>query len=209
MLTFNMAGNLTPSKCFSLTFNLLVLLGFLAANASSAFGDEELLGNFGYEGEESAYPNQFEETRSAEPGEEGDLRNHELQYQWRQYPSYGKRNRYGHYQQYYPVRPQPNYGTCRDAPQCKACKAPKVPSYQPSARSVRVETRAWEYQFDEDSAHAEYELRYYVTRYPYPKPSLPQCNKECKVDIPKVPVKKPYFNPAAQYSPPGYGGYGR
>ncbi|KZS16589.1 Uncharacterized protein APZ42_017147 [Daphnia magna] len=205
-LTLKMAGNLTRSNCLSLMFSLLVL-GFFAASASSAFSEEELRGYFDYEGEESANPNQFEETRSAESGEEDDLRYHELQYRWKQYPSYVKNGRYRPYPQLIAVQPQPYYGTCRDAPQCRSCKAPRVPSYQPSARSVRVESRAWEHQFDEDqSAYGEYELRYYGAR--PPKPSLPQCNKECKPNI-KVPAKKPYYNPAAQYSPPKYGGYGR
>lgn len=88
--------------------------------------------------------------RSAESGEEDDLRYHELQYRWKQYPSYVKNGRYRQYHQLIAVKPQPYYGTCRDAPQCRSCKAPRVPSYQPSARSVRVESRAWEHQFDED-----------------------------------------------------------
>lgn len=61
-------------------------------------------------------------------------------------------NRPNHYRQ--PVKVAPPMAKCRNVPQCKSCKAPTVPNYQPkpqSARSARQRSYVEEQsQFEED-----------------------------------------------------------
>lgn len=66
-------------------------------------------------------------------------------YQWQQ--PVAVQHHYGNHQQYpQPVKVVPQVPKCNNLPQCKPCKAPTVPSYQPKSSSARRAQRYLEEQ---------------------------------------------------------------